>query len=50
MLALAAVAGWPDLPHDRAADFSPVADSYGGFDTQAAEQLRQDQCLMAEVP
>ncbi|MFE4968313.1 ricin-type beta-trefoil lectin domain protein [Streptomyces sp. NPDC056660] len=46
---LATVAGRPDLPHDRAADFSPVADSYDGFDAKAAEQLRQDQCLMAEV-
>ncbi|GGL24911.1 hypothetical protein GCM10010095_07480 [Streptomyces anthocyanicus] len=26
---------------------SAVADSYDGFDTDAAEQLRQDQCLMA---
>lgn len=52
MLALAVlttVAGHPDLPHDRTADFSPVADSYDGFDTKAAEQLRQDQCLMAGV-
>ncbi|MER7185119.1 RICIN domain-containing protein, partial [Streptomyces hyaluromycini] len=46
---LATVAGRPDLPHDRAADLSPVADSYEGFDANAAEQLRQDQCLMAEV-
>ncbi|MGW7545435.1 RICIN domain-containing protein [Streptomyces sp. NPDC054770] len=46
---LATVAGRPDLSHDRAADFSPVADSYDGFDAKAAEQLRQDQCLMTEV-
>ncbi|MEU9411527.1 ricin-type beta-trefoil lectin domain protein [Streptomyces sp. NPDC048281] len=46
---LATIAGRPDLPQHRATDFSPVADSYDGFDTQAAEQLRQDQCLMAEV-
>ncbi|MEV7978376.1 RICIN domain-containing protein [Streptomyces sp. NPDC086519] len=46
---LATVAGRPDLPHDRATDFSPVADSYDGFDAAAAEQLRQDQCLMAGV-
>jgi hypothetical protein len=26
----------------------PVADSYDGFDTKAAEQLRLDQCLMAD--
>ncbi|MEU2426088.1 ricin-type beta-trefoil lectin domain protein [Streptomyces sp. NPDC007851] len=46
---LATVAGRPDPHHDRAADLSPVADSYDGFDTKAAEQLRQDQCLMAGV-
>ncbi|MFG2961245.1 ricin-type beta-trefoil lectin domain protein [Streptomyces sp. NPDC048291] len=49
VLALAVLAGRPDLPQHRATDFSPVADSYDGFDTKAAEQLRQDQCLMAEV-
>ncbi|MFI1711316.1 ricin-type beta-trefoil lectin domain protein [Streptomyces griseoruber] len=30
-------------------DMAPVADSYDGFDAKAAEQLRQDQCLMTEV-
>lgn len=39
------------VPPDRdAADGStPVADSYDGFDATAAEQLRQDQCLMADA-
>lgn len=46
---LATVAARTDLPDDRATDFSPVADSYDGFDAKAAEQLRQDQCLMADV-
>ncbi|WP_241757287.1 RICIN domain-containing protein [Streptomyces sp. WAC00263] len=40
-------------PLDRnAGDVSPVADSgdsYDGFDAKAAEQLRQDQCLMADA-
>lgn len=30
-------------------DMAAVADSYDGFDAAAADQLRQDQCLMAEV-
>ncbi|MCL8017490.1 ricin-type beta-trefoil lectin domain protein [Streptomyces sp. AS02] len=30
-------------------DAVPVADSYDGFDTKAAEQLRKDQCLLGEV-
>lgn len=30
-------------------DISSVADSYDGFDGAAAEQLRRDQCLMADV-
>ena len=46
---LATVAGRPDLPDERATDFSPVADSYDGFDAKAAEQLRQDQCLMEDA-
>ncbi|MFJ4580485.1 RICIN domain-containing protein [Streptomyces echinatus] len=33
---------------DRGPDNSPVADSYDGFDAKAAEQLRFDQCLMAD--
>ncbi|WP_055527478.1 ricin-type beta-trefoil lectin domain protein [Streptomyces graminilatus] len=30
-------------------DMAAVADSYDGFDAAAAEQLRQDQCLMTEA-
>lgn len=47
---LSGVVGQPGL-FDRAsgADLAPVADSYDGFDAAAADQLRQDQCLMAEV-
>ncbi|MFI1052387.1 RICIN domain-containing protein [Streptomyces griseoruber] len=30
-------------------DMATVADSYDGFDAAAAEQLRQDQCLMSDV-
>ncbi|MGC9544886.1 RICIN domain-containing protein, partial [Streptomyces sp. UG1] len=36
-----------DLP--GAADADPVGDSYDWFEDTAAEQLRQDQCLMADV-
>ncbi|QDQ14459.1 virulence factor [Streptomyces spectabilis] len=44
---LATLAVRPDLTtRDRGA---PVADSYDGFDPKGADQLRQDQCLMAEV-
>ncbi|MFJ8104203.1 ricin-type beta-trefoil lectin domain protein [Streptomyces sp. NPDC096132] len=40
----------PDLLGRYAADdMAPVADSYDGFDAKAAEQLRQDQCLLTEV-
>ncbi|GGK51233.1 hypothetical protein GCM10010094_09330 [Streptomyces flaveus] len=46
---LATVAGQPDVIDDRTPNASPVADSYDGFDAEAAEQLRQDQCLMADV-
>ncbi|MFD9005192.1 ricin-type beta-trefoil lectin domain protein [Streptomyces sp. NPDC059582] len=46
---LATVAAQPDLPTHHADDFSPVADSYDGFDAKSAEQLRQDQCLLAEA-
>ncbi|MFF5966106.1 ricin-type beta-trefoil lectin domain protein [Streptomyces collinus] len=47
---LGGVAVQPDLL-DRYApdDMVPVADSYDGFDAEAAEQLREDQCLMAGV-
>ncbi|MFK0117144.1 hypothetical protein [Streptomyces sp. NPDC090994] len=33
----------------RLPDSGLVADSYDGFDAEAAEQLRQDQCLMADA-
>lgn len=46
---LATVAGQPDVIDDRTPNASPVADSYDGFDAEAADQLRQDQCLMADV-
>ncbi|MEV6172883.1 RICIN domain-containing protein [Streptomyces sp. NPDC051954] len=49
---LAGLAAQPDLL-DRyardAGDAVPVADSYDGFDAKGAEQLRQDQCLMADA-
>ncbi|MFF4559458.1 RICIN domain-containing protein [Streptomyces sp. NPDC001435] len=45
---LATVAVHPEPPADRDPRTSPVADSYDGFDTKAAEQLRLDQCLMAD--
>ncbi|MEU2053354.1 RICIN domain-containing protein, partial [Streptomyces bungoensis] len=38
----------PDPLH-RHDGIALAADSYDGFDTKAAEQLRQDQCLMAGV-
>ncbi|NEC92169.1 RICIN domain-containing protein, partial [Streptomyces sp. SID12501] len=37
------------LSRYAADDMAAVADSYDGFDATAAEQLRQDQCLMAEA-
>jgi hypothetical protein len=43
---LATVAGHPELPERRTVDGGLVADSYDGFDGAAAEQLRQDQCLL----
>jgi hypothetical protein len=49
---LSAVVARPELAARYADDATPVAavaDSYDGFDATAAEQLRQDQCLMAEV-
>ncbi|MER6121997.1 ricin-type beta-trefoil lectin domain protein [Streptomyces sp. NPDC001795] len=45
---LTTLAARPDLI-GRPIDSSPVADSYDGFDATAAEQLRQDQCLMADA-
>ncbi|MYX94959.1 virulence factor, partial [Streptomyces sp. SID486] len=48
-LALLAPVAVPEaLAADRAPDASPAADSYDGFDAKAAEQLRFDQCLMAD--
>ncbi|MFF4508712.1 RICIN domain-containing protein [Streptomyces sp. NPDC001401] len=44
---LATVAGHPELPERRPTDTGLVGDSYDGFDAAAAEQLRQDQCLLA---
>ncbi|MCX4411160.1 ricin-type beta-trefoil lectin domain protein [Streptomyces sp. NBC_01764] len=45
---LATIAVHPEPTADRGPRTSPVADSYDGFDTKAAEQLRLDQCLMAD--
>ncbi|WP_460064944.1 polymorphic toxin type 27 domain-containing protein [Streptomyces sp. YKOK-I1] len=45
---LATMAVHPEPTADRDPRTSPVADSYDGFDTKAAEQLRLDQCLMAD--
>ncbi|MFC8391791.1 nucleic acid/nucleotide deaminase domain-containing protein [Streptomyces sp. NPDC057238] len=40
----------PEPPSvDRRTDIGSVVDSYDGFDAEAAEQLRQDQCLMADA-
>ncbi|MGW5259083.1 virulence factor, partial [Streptomyces sp. NPDC004012] len=44
---LATLAARPDLLGRSTGDAAPVADSYDGFDAKGAEQLRQDQCLMA---
>jgi len=47
---LGGLAVQPDLLSRYAADdMATVADSYDGFDAKAAEQLRQDQCLMTET-
>ena len=46
---LTTLAARPDLLSRSTADGSPVADSYDGFDAKGAEQLRQDQCLLAGV-
>ncbi|MER6122227.1 polymorphic toxin type 27 domain-containing protein [Streptomyces sp. NPDC001795] len=45
---LAGVAVHPEPTAGRDPRTTPVADSYDGFDTKAAEQLRLDQCLMAD--
>ncbi|WP_053161231.1 ricin-type beta-trefoil lectin domain protein [Streptomyces caatingaensis] len=51
LLALAVLAALVVRPDalDRLTDARPAGDSYDGFDASAAEQLRQDQCLMATV-
>ncbi|MFJ8632763.1 RICIN domain-containing protein [Streptomyces sp. NPDC093568] len=47
---LGGLAVQPDLLNRYAQDdVVPVADSYDGFDTQAAEQVREDQCLLGEM-
>ncbi|MGY1498223.1 ricin-type beta-trefoil lectin domain protein [Streptomyces sp. QTS52] len=49
---LSVVTARPELAARYADDAAPVAaatDSYDGFDSAAAEQLRQDQCLMADA-
>ncbi|MFF3849413.1 ricin-type beta-trefoil lectin domain protein [Streptomyces sp. NPDC002328] len=52
-LASAVLSGMVEQPgllgRSSGADMAPVADSYDGFDAAAADQLRQDQCLMTEV-
>ncbi|MEU2582207.1 ricin-type beta-trefoil lectin domain protein [Streptomyces avermitilis] len=45
---LATMAAHPDPTAGRDPRSAPVADSYDGFDAKAAEQLRFDQCLMAD--
>jgi hypothetical protein len=47
--ALAVVAGLAAQPGSVRPDTEPVADSYPWYQSTAAEQLRQDQCLMADV-
>ncbi|WP_345943701.1 RICIN domain-containing protein, partial [Streptomyces sp. SID3212] len=39
----------PEPPAGVLPDTVSVADSYDGFDAESAEQLRQDQCLMADA-
>lgn len=49
---LSGLAVQPGLLERNAGDARPVAnsgDSYDGFDAKAAEQLRQDQCLLADA-
>ncbi|MET8097910.1 RICIN domain-containing protein [Streptomyces sp. NPDC005236] len=47
--ALAVVAGLAVQPGAAKPNAAPVGDSYPWYDDTAAEQLRQDQCLMADV-
>ncbi|MFE7778998.1 ricin-type beta-trefoil lectin domain protein [Streptomyces sp. NPDC057445] len=37
------------LSQDAGERMAPVADSYDGYDTKAAERLREDQCVAAEA-
>ncbi|MFF8448026.1 RICIN domain-containing protein [Streptomyces leeuwenhoekii] len=46
---LAGLIGSQPSPDDGLSRTGTVADSYDGFDAKAAEQLRQDQCLMADA-
>ncbi|WP_434096667.1 RICIN domain-containing protein [Streptomyces mirabilis] len=47
--ALAVLAALAVQPGSIKPNIEPVADSYPWYDDTAAEQLRQDQCLMADV-
>nr|WP_330335851.1 hypothetical protein [Streptomyces sp. NBC_00557] len=49
MAALAVLAGLAVQPGLSRLGGDPVADSYPWYQDTAAEQLRQDQCLMADV-
>ncbi|MGW5283434.1 ricin-type beta-trefoil lectin domain protein [Streptomyces collinus] len=49
MAALAVVAGMAVQPGLTRLGVEPVADSYPWYENTAAEQLRQDECLMADV-
>ncbi|MFF0965946.1 RICIN domain-containing protein [Streptomyces sp. NPDC003703] len=46
---LATLGAGPDIDGPSFSGAAPVADSYDGFDSQAAEQVRQDQCLVADA-
>ncbi|MGW2698390.1 hypothetical protein ACWC3Y_42915, partial [Streptomyces sp. NPDC001296] len=46
---LAVLAGLAVQPGSSMPPSALVADSYDGFDVKGAEQLRQDQCLMADA-
>nr|WP_240204448.1 ricin-type beta-trefoil lectin domain protein [Streptomyces actuosus] len=48
-IALIATAVHPEPVTGQNPRTAPVADSYDGFDAGSAEQVRQDQCLMAGV-
>ncbi|GAA4001231.1 hypothetical protein GCM10022384_55190 [Streptomyces marokkonensis] len=46
---LAGLLGPEPASDNRLPATAAIADSYDGFDTEAVEQLRRDQCLMADV-